>query len=117
MNKEQLVAATARRMKADDNEEYVYAKWEIAAILPHVPDAICESLADGEEVQLQGFGRFGIKTIKARNAINPRTKEHVWVPEKKKVIFHQTRLFKFNDTEGAETECTLTDSDTTQQDE
>lgn len=116
MNKEQLVAATAQRMKKSKSE-HVYAKWVIAAILPHILDAISESLADGEEVQLQGFGRFGIKTIKARNAINPQTKEHVWVPEKKKVIFHQTRLFKFNDTEGAETECTLTDSDTTQQDE
>lgn len=100
-------------MKTDNNEEYAYAKWEIAAILPLVLDAISESLAEGEEVQLQGFGRFGIKTVKARNTINPRTKERVWVPEKKKVIFHQTRLFKFNDAEDVETQDTQTDSDTT----
>lgn len=99
MNKEQLVSATARKMKAAKGEENRYSKWEIALIIPYVLDAISETLADGEEVQLQGFGRFNIKTVKAHNAINPRTRERVVVPEKKKVVFHQTPHFKFNETQ------------------
>lgn len=102
MNKEQLVAATAQRMKKSKCE-HVYAKWEIAIIIPYVLDAIGESLAEGEEVQLQGFGRFCIKTVKAHSARNPKTKESVWVPEKKKIVFHQTPHFKFNETENTET--------------
>lgn len=39
MNKEQLVAATAQRMKKSKSE-HVYAKWEIAIIIPHILDAI-----------------------------------------------------------------------------
>lgn len=97
MNKEQLVAATARRIKVAKDEENIYSKWEIAAILPHILDTISETLADGEEVKLKDFGRFSIKTLKAHNAINPNTKERIWVPEKKKIVFHPTPHFKFNE--------------------
>lgn len=95
MNKEQLITAAARRMKAAKDEETVYTKWEIAHILPHILDTISETLAQGEEVHLHGFGRFGIKAVNARNAINPRTKESVWVPAKKKIVFHQPPHFEF----------------------
>lgn len=75
---------------------------------PRVLDAISEALATGEEVQLQGFGRFDIKTVKAHSARNPRTKESVWVPEKKKIVFHQTPHFKFDEMENAETGSDIT---------
>ncbi len=95
MNKEQLIAATARRMKNSQGEENRYSKWEIALIVPHILDAISESLSNGEEVQLQGFGRFDVKEVKARNCINPSTKERMVVPARKKVVFHPTPRFKF----------------------
>lgn len=109
MNKEQLVSATARRIKESKEAEHKYAKWEIESIVPHILDVISETLANGEEVKLQGFGRFSIKTVKAHNAINPRTKERVWVPEKKKIVFLQTPHFKFSETENAETDSELTE--------
>lgn len=93
----------------ESKSEHVYAKWEIAIIIPHVLDAIGETLASGEEVQLQGFGRFDIKTVKAHNAVNPCTKERVWVQEKKKIVFHQISHFKFNEMENAETESETTE--------
>lgn len=74
-----------------------YAKWEISLLAPHIFDAILAALAEEEEeVQIQGFGRFSIKIQKAHNAINPNTKERIWVPEKKKLVFHPTPSFKFN---------------------
>lgn len=48
MNKEQLVSATARRIKESKEVEHKYAKWEIESIVPHILDVISETLANGE---------------------------------------------------------------------
>jgi integration host factor subunit beta len=46
-------------------------------------------------VELRDFGRFSVKTIKAKhNARNPRTSEIIYVPEKKKVSFKMSKHLK-----------------------
>jgi DNA-binding protein HU-beta len=96
MNKEQLVAATARKTKESEGDVKNYAKWEIALLAPRIFATILDTLSSEEDVQIQGFGRFSIKTQKARNAINPNTKERIRIPEKKKIVFYPTPSFKFN---------------------
>lgn len=47
--------------------------------LSGVIEAISESLANGESVQLVGFGTFEVRERKARAGINPRTKKKIQI--------------------------------------
>jgi nucleoid DNA-binding protein len=46
-----------------------------------------QSLKEGNEVRLVGFGSFKVRTSAARAATNPRTREKVAVPEQNRVRF------------------------------
>ena len=68
---------------------------QIEAIFDIMFDAISESLTKAKPVELRDFGRFSIKTIKAKyNARNPKTGEIIYVPEKKKVSFRMSKHLK-----------------------
>ena len=58
-------------------------------------DTISDSLIKQKPFELRRFGRFSIKTIKAKyNARNPKTSEIIYVPEKKKVSFKMSKHLK-----------------------
>ena len=58
-------------------------------------DTIANSLAKHKPVELRDFGRFSVKTIKAKyNARNPKSGEIIYVPEKKKVSFKMSKHLK-----------------------
>ena len=68
---------------------------QIEAIFNIMFDTISESLIEAKPVELRDFGRFSIKTIKAKyNARNPKTGEIIYVPEKKKVSFRMSKHLK-----------------------
>jgi integration host factor subunit beta len=68
---------------------------QIEAIFNIMFDTISESLIEAKPVELRDFGRFSIKTIKAKyNARNPKTGEIIYVPEKKKVSFKMSKHLK-----------------------
>ncbi len=52
---------------------------------------ISNTLNDGEKVKISGFGTFEMKTRKARNRVNPLTKEKVFVPEHKAISFKPSK--------------------------
>ena len=57
-------------------------------------EAIVESLAKGETVELRNFGIFKVKSRKGRTGRNPRTGEKVPVPPKRVVTFKPGLLMK-----------------------
>lgn len=57
-------------------------------------DAIMESLAAGEKVQLVGFGTFEVKERAERQGINPRTKEAITIAAAKLPTFKAGKAFK-----------------------
>ena len=68
---------------------------QIESIFDIMFDAISDSLIKARPVELRNFGRFSIKTIKAKyNARNPKTGETIYVPEKKKVSFKMSKHLK-----------------------
>ena len=68
---------------------------QIEAIFNTMFDSISDSLIKEKPVELRDFGRFSIKTIKAKyNARNPKTGEIIYVPEKKKVSFKMSKHLK-----------------------
>ncbi len=53
---------------------------DVVRIVETVFDAISEALADGDRVELRGFGSFGVKVRGARQGRNPRTGKEVAIP-------------------------------------
>jgi len=51
------------------------------AALNAVLEAITDSLKAGEPVLLTGFGKFEVRTRRARKGINPKTMEVIQLPE------------------------------------
>ncbi len=57
-------------------------------------DTIAGELKNGGEVTIAGFGSFGVKERKAREARNPRTGETVHVPATKAPKFRSGKALK-----------------------
>ena len=68
---------------------------QIEVIVDIMFETIADSLAKHKPVELRDFGRFSVKTIKAKyNARNPKTAEIIYVPEKEKVSFKMSKHLK-----------------------
>ncbi len=55
---------------------------EAAAVLSVVLDGVVDAIAEGEKVELRGFGSFRTRKRQARAGRNPRTGAQVAVPPK-----------------------------------
>ena len=55
---------------------------------------ITETLADGGEISISGFGKFEVKTRAARKGINPATKEEIDIPASKAPAFKAAKTLK-----------------------
>lgn len=80
MLRSELIARLAEEnpdLKAEDLEKVV------GVIL----DKIADALADGDRVELRGFGAFSVRQRKARTGRNPRTGETVHVAAKSVPFF------------------------------
>ena len=86
MNKAELIHAAA--MKAD------VSKKDAEAVLTAALDAITEALAEGEKVQLVGFGSFELKKRAARLGRNPKTKEAIEIAASKYPVFKAGKALK-----------------------
>ena len=70
-------------------------KKEIEEIINAFSETIVNGLKQGRKVMLKGLGTFFVKRIKAKyNALNPRSKELIYVPEKNKVRFRPSKKLK-----------------------
>ena len=86
MNKAELVAAVAEKagLSKKDSEKAINAAF----------DAITETLAAGEKVQLVGFGAFEVKERNARVGRNPKTKEEIQIPASRVACFKVGKALK-----------------------
>ncbi|MDO4450815.1 MAG: HU family DNA-binding protein [Moraxella sp.] len=75
MNKQELIQAVADKSGLTQKD----AKTALDATLAVVSD----TLAQGDEVVLVGFGTFSVREQKARTGRNPQTGEKIQVPAKK----------------------------------
>ncbi|WP_306117323.1 MULTISPECIES: integration host factor subunit beta [unclassified Roseitalea] len=75
MIKSELVQIIANR------NPHLYQR-DVENIVNAVLDEIAETLAQGNRVELRGFGAFSVKNRPAREGRNPRTGETVMVEEK-----------------------------------
>ena len=86
MNKSMLIdnvaeAAGLKKKEAEKAVNTVFASLQTA-------------LAEGDKVQIAGFGTFKVKERKERIGRNPRTKETITVPASKAPAFVPAKAFK-----------------------
>ncbi|HNS31687.1 MAG TPA: HU family DNA-binding protein [bacterium] len=85
-------------IRKDLIEDVVYKTGLNKTIVKEVVDTFLETLAkslsEGSRVELRGFGVFDIKKMKTKKARNPRTGETVIIPERNKIVFKASKIFK-----------------------
>ena len=79
MNKAELIASVAEKSELTKKD----AEKAVAALLATVEDA----LANGDKVQLVGFGTFEIRERAARKGRNPQTGEEINIAATKVPVF------------------------------
>lgn len=79
MNKSELIASVA--------ENAALSKKDAEKVINAVVDAISTALAEGEKVQLIGFGTFEVREREARTGKNPRTGEKIEIAASKVPAF------------------------------
>ncbi len=86
MNRTELIAAVA--------EETGLKRADAAKAVKAVTDIIASELANGEKVQLVGFGTFEVTERPAREARNPRTGEAMIISASRMPKFKAGRALK-----------------------
>jgi DNA-binding protein HU-beta len=86
VNKTELVEEIAQRTDSSKAEAQRY--------VDTLEKVVTEALKDGEEVQITGFGKFYVREQKAREGINPQTKERMRIPAQKVPAFSAGQGFK-----------------------
>ena len=69
-------------------------KKDTAKAMDALLEAIEDSLLNGEEVQLSGFGSFSVKEIAAHVGRNPKTNQEIELPASKRVVFSVSKVLK-----------------------
>ena len=86
MNKTELIAAVAERSG--------HTKHDTAVMMDTVFTVIEESLLNGSEVKVPGFGKFAVKHREARVGKDPRTGEEKEFPTKRVAVFRPAKPLK-----------------------
>lgn len=87
MNKAELLKEISNKtgFKRDDSRKALDAIFE----------TITEAIADGEKVQIMGFGSFEVRNTKERMGVNPQNPtERIVIPAGKKVYFKSSTTLK-----------------------
>ena len=86
MNKSELTAAAAQAAGIQ--------KKDAERLLNAAIDIIAQKLAQGETVQLSGFGTFEVRNREARVGRNPITRQAVEIPATKVPAFKASKTLK-----------------------
>ncbi len=86
MNKAELIQAVAAKAEIDKKT----ADKAVAAVI----DSVTAALAEGEKVQLIGFGSFEVRARAEKQARNPKTGEVVTAPACKVPAFKAGQALK-----------------------
>lgn len=70
------------------------SKKEAEAAVNEVFAEIIETMKDGGEMSITGFGKFEVRTRAARTGINPATREQIEIPESKIPGFKAAKALK-----------------------
>lgn len=88
MNKQELIAKIIEKTNTN------LSKKTVEEFVNAFIDSVKESVAQGESVQLIGFGTFDARERASRYARNPKTGKEIVIPAKKVPAFKPGKAFK-----------------------
>lgn len=86
MNKTELIAQVA--------EKTGLSKKDTERVINTAVETIAATMAQGDKVQLSGFGIFEVKQRQARVGRNPKTKEAIEIPASRQPVFKASKALK-----------------------
>ncbi|MEA2511527.1 MAG: DNA-binding protein HU-beta [Thermomicrobiales bacterium] len=94
MRKQDLIRAVAKQTSRPENQ--------VAPIVNAVFDTIEQTLADGDEVAISGFGSFRVVERPARTGRNPQTRQEIMIGPRRTPAFRAGASLKraVGDTDG-----------------
>ena len=81
-------------LQINNLKTYFYTEAGTAKAVDGVIDSITNSLSNGNEVRLVGFGTFSVSHRKATTGRNPRTGESIQIPASKRPKFTVGKALK-----------------------
>ena len=69
-------------------------KKEAAEYVNEVLEVMKETLEEGEEIKLSGFGKFEVRHKEERMGRNPQTGDEILIPERKVLRFKVSQVLK-----------------------
>jgi DNA-binding protein HU-beta len=79
VNKTELIEEIAQRTDSTKGEAQRYVE--------SFEEIVAEALRSGKQIQITGFGKFYVREQKAREGVNPQTKEKMHIPASKVPAF------------------------------
>jgi DNA-binding protein HU-beta len=79
VNKTELIEEIAQRTDSTKGEAQRYVE--------SFEEVVTEALRSGKQIQITGFGKFYVREQKAREGVNPQTKEKMHIPASKVPAF------------------------------
>jgi integration host factor subunit alpha len=70
------------------------SKQESRSVVERVLDIMKETLAEGEDMLVSGFGKFSVRRKNARRGRNPQTKENLILRARKVVVFKTSGVLR-----------------------
>jgi len=72
----------------------LFTKGESAQIIETLFELVKQSLQDGDDVLISGFGKFSVKEKHQRQGRNPKTGKPMKLPPRRVVTFHYSSVLK-----------------------
>ncbi len=85
---------TKKTLAEDLATEFGWTKKDATEAVAYVFDTIANAVAEGEEVSLNGFGKFERVEKKERTGLNPSTGEKITIKASKAPKFKAAKAFK-----------------------
>ncbi len=80
MTKSQLIEMVASRMRH-------ISKTDIEIVVDTFFGSMTEALVRGERIEIRGFGSFRVRVREAHEGLNPKTRERIQIPARRKTLF------------------------------
>ena len=72
----------------------VYSKREAAEIVETVFETMKDTLGNGEQLKISGFGKFEVKSKKERVGRNPQTGQQIMISARRVLTFKPSQVLK-----------------------
>ena len=88
------MALTKEKMTALLQDQLGLTRQESRQVLERLLGIMKDTLAQGEDLLITGFGKFSVKHKKARRGRNPQTKEDLILDARKIVVFTTSKVLR-----------------------